>query len=290
MNNSNETRTLWVSLAAGLFAAFLVYSYSQEKKSEYDKKYGAMKRVVVAARDIAEMETIDDTMIDYRNIPEDYIGPGFVTEVESVVGQVAGSPIKKSEQILMTKLLTPGPDTGISLQVSPGKRAVTIPVDEVRGIAKLIRPGDRVDILAAVDVGKGVAAHREVSVILQDVPVLATGLNVVNNIPRIFEVDGGGKNVTQITLSGDTKFNTITVETEPKQAQELVFIVSTQPSNIFLMLRNPNDRGQLRMPSTTVETIVSRTSPYPISSYETGTGAGAAAGPITQAPQAPPRR
>lgn len=271
MNNSNETRTLWVSLAAGLFAAFLVYSYSQEKKSEYDKKYGTMKRIVIAARDISEMETIDDTMLDYRNIPEDYIAPGFATEVDAIVGQVAGSPIRKNEQILMTKLLTPGPDTGISLQVSPGKRAVTIPVDDVRGVAKLIRPGDRVDILAAVDVGKGVNAHREVSVMLQDIPVLATGLNVVNNIPRIFEVDGGGKNVTQITLSGDTKFNTITVETDPKQSQELVFIVSTQPGNIFLMLRNPNDRGQLRMPATTVESIVAKTLSYSGTSYGSST-------------------
>lgn len=278
MNNSNETRTLWVSLAAGLFAAFLVYSYSQEKKSEYDKKYGSMKRIVIAARDIAEMETIDDTMLDYRNIPEDYIAPGFATEVDSVVGQVAGSPIKKGEQLLMTKLLTPGPDTGISLQVSPGKRAVTIPVDEVRGVAKLIRPGDRIDILAAVDVGKGVGAHREVSVMLQDIPVLATGLNVVNNIPRIFEVDGGGKNVTQITLSGDTKFNTVTVETDPKQAQELVFIVSTQPGNIFIMLRNPNDRGQLRMPSTTVESIVSKTYGYQNSSSEATSAGGSGGG------------
>lgn len=280
MNNSNETRTLWVSLAAGLFAAFLVYSYSQEKKSEYDKKYGSMKRIVVAARDIAEMETIDDTMLDYRNIPEDYIAPGFATEVDSIVGQVAGSPIKKGEQLLMTKLLTPGPDTGISLQVSPGKRAVTIPVDEVRGVAKLIRPGDRIDILAAVDVGKGINSHREVSVILQDVPVLATGLNVVNNIPRIFEVDGGGKNVTQITLSGDTKFNTITVETDPKQAQEMVFIVSTQPGNIFLMLRNPNDRGQLRMPSTTVESIVAKSAGYSGASYDASAAPPAAAAPI----------
>jgi pilus assembly protein CpaB len=286
MNNSNETRTLWVSLAAGLFAAFLVYSYSQEKKSEYDKKYGSMKRIVISARDIAEMETIDDTMLDYRNIPEDYIAPGFATEVDSVVGQVAGSPIKKGEQILMTKLLTPGPDTGISLQVSPGKRAVTLPVDEVRGVAKLIRPGDRVDVLAAVDVGKGITAHREVSVILQDVPVLATGLNVVNNIPRIFEVDGGGKNVTQITLSGDTKFNTLTVETDPKQAQELVFIVSTQPGNIFLMLRNPNDRGQLRMPSTTVETIIGKTISYQGVGVESA--AAAASGVVT--PAAAPKK
>ena len=58
--NSNESRTLWISLAAGLFAAFLLYSYSQDKKAEYDKTYGTMKNVVVAKKDIPEMMTIDD--------------------------------------------------------------------------------------------------------------------------------------------------------------------------------------------------------------------------------------
>lgn len=253
--NNNETRTLWISLAAGIFASFLVYSYSQEKQKEYDKKYGAMKRVVIAARDIAEMETIDDTMLDIRSVPEDYVGPASASDLDAVVGQVAAAPLKKGEQILSTKLLTPGPDTGIALQVSPGKRAVTIPVDEVRGIAKLIRPGDRIDLVAALDVGKGANSRREVSYLLQDVPVLATGINVVNNIPRTFEVDPTGKNIIQNNLSGDTKFTTVTLEVDPKQAQDLIYLTSTQPGNLFMVLRNPNDRAQVRYPSSNMETV-----------------------------------
>ncbi len=253
--NNNETRTLWISLAAGIFAAFLVYSYSQEKQQEYDKKYGAMKRVVVAAKDISEMETIDDTMLDIRSVPEDYVGPSFAGDLDSVVGQVAAAPIKKGEQILSTKLLTPGPDTGIALQVSPGKRAVTIPVDEVRGVAKLIRPGDRIDLVAALDVGKGANAHREVSYLMQDVPVLATGVNIVNTIPRTFEVDPSGKNIIQNNLNGDTKFTTVTLEVDPKQAQDLVYLTSTQPGNLFMVLRNPNDRAQVRYPSSNMESV-----------------------------------
>ena len=40
---------------------FFIYSYSQEKKAEYDRRYGSMKTVVVAARDIAHLETVDNT-------------------------------------------------------------------------------------------------------------------------------------------------------------------------------------------------------------------------------------
>jgi pilus assembly protein CpaB len=172
---------------------------------------------------------------------------------------VAAIPIKKGQMILKNSLFTPGPDTGISLQVAPSKRAIAIPVDEVRGVSKLIRPGDRIDILAAVDTGKGVAQKREVQTLMQDVVVLATGVNVMNNIPRVFELDGSGKNLSQISLTGDTKYSTITVEANQKEAQDLVYILSTAPGNIYLTLRNPSDRSiPPRLPSSSAESVLGK--------------------------------
>lgn len=258
---SNETRNLWLSIAAALFAVFLVYSYSQEKKAEYDKLYGAKKTIVVAKDDIAEMSTVYDNMVETKEVPNEYLVPDSILLPEEVVGSVAAVPVKKGQVILKNMLLTPGPDTGISLQVAPTYRAVTIPIDEVRGVAKLIRPGDRVDIVAAVDVGKGNNQKREVTYLMEDVPVLATGVSVVNNIPRTLELDSSGKNIQQTSLTGDTKYSTITVEANPKQAQDLIYILSTSPGNLFFVLRNPNDRKKFdgRFPSSTAESIAGRT-------------------------------
>jgi pilus assembly protein CpaB len=256
---NNESRTLWISLAAGLFAAFLLYSYSQEKKAEYDKTYGTMKNVVVAKINIEEMRTIDDTMLEVIQRPTDFIEPGAIQDPELAVGQVAGKPMKKGEQILDSKLLLPGPETGISLQVAPSKRAVTLPVDEVRGVAKLIRPGDRIDIYAAVDSGRGLATKREVSLLMQDVVVLATGINVVNNIPRTVDAESSGKNIVITPLSTDTKYSTLTIEATPKESQDLIYIISTAPSNIYFTLRNPNDRALSgRLPSSTSDTVLGK--------------------------------
>lgn len=240
--NSNESRTLWISLAAGLFAAFLLYSYSQEKKAYYDAQFGAKKNIVVATTDIRELETINDTVVEVKDVPADFKQPGAVDSPELVIGQIAAVPIKKGEQILQNKLLQPGPETGISLQVAPGKRAVTLPVDEIRGVAKLIRPGDRVDIYAAIDAGKGIQQRREVALIMQDVVVLATGVNVFNNIPRMLE-PGPDNKVIQTSLIGDTKYNSLTIEANPKEAQDLIYIVATSPGNIFFTLKNPNDKS-----------------------------------------------
>lgn len=256
---SNETRNLWISIAAGVFATFMLYSYSQEKKAEYDKKYGSTKRVVIAKEDISEMQTIYDTMLETEERPSSFVQPDVITLPEEIIGNVAAVPIKKGQMIVKNNLLTPGPDTGISLQVAPSKRAVTIPIDETRGVAKLIRPGDRVDIIAAVDSGKGVNQKREVSILMQDVVVLATGVSVVNNIPRTLELDSTGKNITQTSLTGDTKYTSITVEATPKEAQDLIYILSTSPGNLYFTLRNPNDRAlPPRMPSSTAESVLGR--------------------------------
>lgn len=256
---NNESRTLGLSLLAGLFAAFMLYSYSQEKKAEYDKIYGTKKTVVVAKVDIPEMQTIDETMLELVEQPADFIQPSAISDVELAVGQVSAAPVKKGEQILQTKLLQPGPDTGISLQVAPSKRAVTLPVDEIRGVAKLIRPGDRVDIFAAIDSGRGVNQRREVTVLMQDVVVLATGVNVVNNIPRIFEMDANSKNIIQTTLTGDTRYTSITIEATPKEAQDLIYIMATSPGNIYFTLRNPNDRAVVpKMANSNADSLVGR--------------------------------
>lgn len=256
---SNETRNLWLSIAAGIFATFLLYSYSQEKKAEYDKRFGSTKRVVIAKEDIAEMQTIYDTMVETKELPADFIQPDAITIPDEIIGNVAAVPIRKGQMVLKNNLLTPGPDTGIALQVAPSKRAVTIPVDEVRGVAKLIRPGDRVDIFAAVDNGKGVNQRREVFTMMSDVVVLATGVSIVNNIPRMFELDSTGKNLTQIALTGDTKYTTITVEATPKEAQDLFYILSTAPGNLFFALRNPSDRTiPPRMPSSTSDSVLGK--------------------------------
>ncbi len=256
---STESRNLLLSVVFGIVGVFLMYSYSQEKKSELEKRFGMKRTVVVAKQDIQEMQTIYDTMVETSEIPEQYFHKDMNIRPEEIVGNVAAVPIKKGQVIAGNFLLTPGPDTGISLQVAPSMRAVAIPVDEIRGVAKLIRPGDRVDIFAAVDTGRGVNARREVVVLLQDIPVLATGINVVNNLPRTFQVDASGNKVTQMNLTGDTKYSSVTVEVPQKDAQDLIYILSTSPGNLFLTLRNPNDRTKTqRIPASSAESITGR--------------------------------
>lgn len=255
----NESKNLLVSIAAGVFAAFMIYSYSQEQRKAINQQLGQKKVVVIAKEDIPEMTTVYDSMLETKPYPTDYVPDGNFSNVQEVIGNVAAVPIKKGQPVLKNHLYSPGADTGIALQVAPSKRALAIPIDESRGVSKLIRPGDRIDIFVALDIGKGANLRRESFLLMQNVVVLSTGVSVQNNIPRLIEYDSTGKNAIQTSLTGDTKYSTITIEAEIKEAQDLVYILSTSPGNIYITLRNPTD-GTIkpRLPSSTADSILAR--------------------------------
>lgn len=254
---SNQSRTLWVSLAAALLAVFLLYSWSQDQRSTLSKKFGTSKTVVVAVKDIPEMTPIDDTMIEAKAIPQDYIQPSAVDSPELAIGQLAASPIKKGEQIMDTKLLLPGKLTGLAMEIQPGRRAFPVPVDDVRGVSRLIKPGDRIDVIASLDVGGGMGAKKEVRTVLQNVVVLATGTYINNQLPiQVEENRAGGYAIENLRLN--TSFSTVTLEVTPDEAQKLSYIVSTNPAGLFLSLRNTNDPISNQLTSVTIDDVLGR--------------------------------
>ena len=255
--NKNETLTLWLSIGTAVFAVFLLYSYTQEKSAQISKKFGAMTSVVTAVRNIGEMETINDSMIQLEEYPSSFVQPEAILTMEEAIGLVALAPISGSEQLMKTKITRPGPTTGISLQVSPTKRALTIPIDEMRGVAKLLKPGDRIDIVAALDVKDGINQKRQIKTIMQDVVILATGIKVVSELPRVFEEISGESFIRNIRSATD--FNTITIEADPKAIQSLVYVLSTSPGALFLSLRHPSDHHiNSHLPISSLESLVGK--------------------------------
>lgn len=264
MNNRALSLSLLMAVAAVLFIESYVSSIEEEAK----KKFGTELLVLVAKKDIKEMETINETMLDFKSIPKKFLEPAAImTEsknpedknsiktLKGLAGTVAIVPIKKGEQLTFNKITEPNMRTGLSPQVAPGRRAISLPVTEINSVSKLIKPGDRIDVIAILDNGGG-RENKISKTILQDVVVLSVGRYITNNVARLIEADVlGGKERTK-SLAEDFSFSSITIEVEPLQAQMIALVMNNGDNSLSFSLRNNEDLERINFPGSVLTDVL----------------------------------
>ncbi len=242
-----NTRAFTLALIISAFAMFMVYTYVEDEKSQMIQKYGTPTSVVVASKDIKELELIDESKVTVTTVPQNFLAPGAFKTIKEIENTVATVPILKGEQITKPRVTFPGVKTGLSRQVSVGKRAIAIKVSDDNGVSKLIKPGDRVDVLANIDYASGRTDMLKIKTILQDVLILSTGLNMSNSLPII-----GYKTpqvIKKMNLSTITDYSTVTLELDPFQAQKILYL-NNLGGGLILSLRNNNDKKKIHIRST----------------------------------------
>ena len=243
-----NSRAFTTSLILALVAVLMIYSYITSRETELVSEYGNPTPVVVAKEDIKELEVIDDRKVVIETIPAKFQMPGRFTRVEDLYNTIAATPIKKGEQITAPRVTYPGAQSGLSRQLSMGKRAYALQVTESQAVSRLMNPGDRIDILAMVDYASGKKDKIKIKTVLQDVLILSTGLYVTNSVP-VINVKGDGNESRSMKLNNYTNYNTITLELTPFEVQKMVFLVSAG-SGIYLSLRNNDDKTIERISAT----------------------------------------
>lgn len=179
-----------------------------------------MAPVVVAATDIDAGATLAAKQLKIKEMPQDKIPKGSFARLEEVKDRITTSSYKEGEPILDTQL-EPRP-SGILARVSPNKRAMTVKVDEVSGVAGFLSPGDRVDVVATITPKE--AGKESISkVVLQNLRVLSTG-------QRIDKVPGEKPQVVP----------TVTLEVTPAEGERLA--LSSREGQITLVLRGQRDQ------------------------------------------------
>jgi len=110
--------------------------------------------------------------------------------------------------------------------IPSGKRAMSVPVDEVSGVSGLIKPGDRVDVISVISIDLNSNLSKPHSlVVLQDIEVLAIGkaLSIIT-----------GENAQNPV---DAKAVTLAVSLEDSVQLQM----ANQRGTISLLLRSPID-------------------------------------------------
>jgi pilus assembly protein CpaB len=257
------------SLIVGLLGVLLVWAYIQQEQSKIQAEFGDRVSVVIASQDINEMEVISEAMLAVKNVPRKFVQPGSAIIKEgmeqekafsSIVGKVALTPIQKSEQILSTKIVKPGAETGLSSQVAVTKRALAIPVNNVTGVTKLLKPGDRVDIVAKISYRMSDEKQAsEIKTVLQNIQVLSVGELIQNNGSSIADTDPITGATRFKNLRSDRDYDTVTIEVTPTEAQVLIYSIE-ESSGLYLTLRNPVDRLPASVSTVTVDEVLGETS------------------------------
>lgn len=264
MNN----KALLISIGMAIAAVMMVEGYVTSVEDEARKKFGTQLLVLVAKQDIKEMDTITDKSLEYREIPKKFLEPGAFSadprdkdeesrakDIKRFAGTIAVVPIRKGEQISFSKISEPSIRTGLAPQVAPGRRAISISVTDVTGVSKLVKPGDRVDVVGVFDMGSG-RENKYAKTVLQDVVVLAVGKAVTNNPSRTLDVDPFTGKEKVRSLTEDVSFNTVTIEVEPSQTPGLALMQSGGEVQLFLTLRHNDDTDRVNSPTVGLRDLI----------------------------------
>ncbi len=245
-----NTRAFTLALIIAGLAMFMVHTYVEDKENEYQRNYGRPTTVVVAKKDIQELELIDDTKVGVRTVPRKFAHPDAFSDIKSVENTMATIPIVKGEIITKPRVTYPGAKTGLSRQVSPDKRAFALNITERQAAGKLIKPGDRVDVIAAIDYSSGRKDMQKTKTVLQDILVLSTGKSMTNSLP-IYGVKTP-REIKTMNANVYERYNTVTLELNPYDVQKLVFLLIYSGNKPFLSLRNNSDQKQVRIKATSI--------------------------------------
>jgi len=212
-------------LAAGAaLASYLALSSASARQGEGEKAAMRTAVVVVAARPLPAGTALSEADLELREVAPEAVAEGALVDVGEALGRVTLYPLARGEQVLRGKLLPQGVAPGdAAAALPPGKVGVAVKVAPETAAGGLLRPGDRVDVVAALPAG-GQEAWVACTV-ARDVAVLAVGEEVAR--PGEEGLARGGK--------GDREAATVTLAASPEQA--LAIWAAVQRGRLTLALR-----------------------------------------------------
>lgn len=215
-----RTRGIWmlvVALFAGLVAAALALQWMRGQG-------GGRDRIAVASVDIGLGVRLTPQMVRLAEWPRGSVPAGAFAAAEPLDGRVVTVAVQRGEPLTEARLAPVGARAGLSAVVPPGKRAMTVRVNDVVGVAGFALPGTTVDVLVNTqhEGGRRGDSDRAISkIVLERILVLAAAQEADRDASR-------PKVVSAVTL-----------EVTPNQAETLDLARSV--GTLSLVLRNPAD-------------------------------------------------
>lgn len=205
---------LLISFVLAIAAALTANTWIKNRTGGTDD---AMSAVVVAAADIPFGTKIDVAQIKTVLLPSKLVPAKAFRDPQAVIGRVTNTNLYQDEILIEGRIVEHLGGSALAAVVEEGRRAITVGVNEVVGVAGFLLPGNRVDLISTRNSGRGTNSRT----LLENLKVLAVDQTISpdNQKPVVVRA--------------------ITLEVDPAQAEEIA--QATEEGKVRFTLRNPLD-------------------------------------------------
>ncbi len=228
---------LIAAIAVGAIAAFALYSWVQgieDRANEDAERIPVYKVAQDIPKGLPGEQSIDDGYIVQSEIPREFLPANYTRDLSTIQGKVALNDLSANQVLVEGMFVDPASALiTFSERLEEGDVAVTISVDQIRGVAGLLVPGDHVNIMitqsaveAAVEGELPSVYTQPARYLYQQVPIIAIGRSAV---PQPGE--------TVDPAAAQQGSGTITFAVPSEVAQR---IASVDPASIYLTLVPPD--------------------------------------------------
>jgi len=223
MQNRRALMFLVLAVALGIGAAFTAQRWLEDQR----RLPAAIAKATTQPVSVVRQDVQVGAMLRERELatvdwPLEYLPQGAFSQPAQLEGRVVRRPLASGEPVLESALLPEGARAGLVSVIDPTRRAISVKVDPVVGVAGFVVPASHVDVLVTVErIDSDGFPYSKI--ILQDVQVLAID-------QKLEEAKEGEPTLVQV----------VTLEVSPEQAERLTY--AAHQGRLQLALRNPTDR------------------------------------------------
>lgn len=205
----NITIAVALAVVAALLTSFYVTNYQRNvRKDETNVPVFVAKNDIPSGTSGADI--VRRGLLSKSEVVRRSVVPGAISNPAQIEELVATQPIFAGEQVTTRRFATPA-QRGIRSQITGTMRAFQLPGDQHQLLAGVLREGDRVDVVASIQIDANSDIHYTRTV-LRDLevlkaPVITTGSKLTsrtqnafvvlaiadNQVPKLFHVQQHGQ-------------------------------------------------------------------------------------------------
>jgi Flp pilus assembly protein CpaB len=222
-------RNLLVASLLMLLGIFAVISFIRGERQDLSRGKQEVQ-VFVAAKDIPAGTPADELesggFLDTKDVLREDAPPNAVGKMDTIEKLVSNEAIYAGDYVSITAF---DKTTGLkpTAQIKGNERLYAIPIQAANDAAGLIRPGDRVDLFAAIQESNG-GGDMSARVVARDVEIIETPESLV---PESVELDAAAPEA-----DGDTKLYVIKTTDEEALNIKLAIARTGDDSSAGLMM------------------------------------------------------